>query len=213
MTALPPNSDFVTTGISKGTFKAAMTGLRAFLAGLFGSDGTQATALAALGVPLNATVVKSGAYTVVAADRGKVISCSGTWTLSITAAASLGDGFVFGVYKPASGTITLDPNLTEQIDGATTKALPKGLTLIYCDGSKFTSLGALDSAAIVAALGFTPANATHNHDAAYADRSAFVDADMYGIGIANNPWGIRYTRADGTTYDLQMGYTNADGTG
>lgn len=209
MTALPPTSDLVTTGISKGTFKGALTNMRAFLAGLLGTSGTQAAALAALGVPMNATVAKSGAYTVVASDRGKVFNCSGTWELAIDAAATLGDGFVFGVYKGSTGTITVNPNLSEQIDGATTKALPKGLTLIQCDGTRFFCVGAMDSAAIIAALGFTPADSTHNHTGTYAPMTAIV-------AIADRPSQQQTclcTRANGTTFYLNVADPYSGGSG
>lgn len=97
---------------------------------------------AALGAALNGTVPKSDAYTVVAADRGKVIQCTGTWTLSLTDAGTLGDGFVFGVQNSGAGTITIDPNASETIDGGTTKNLAAGaFVLVYCDGAKFVTVG------------------------------------------------------------------------
>lgn len=163
MTALPNVTDLVQTGISKGTFKAALSSLRAHLAELLGGTGSQADALAALGSPLNGKVDKVGAYTVVAADRGKVMSCSGTWTLSVADVAVLGDGFVFAVLNSGSGTITIDPYLSQQIDGGATKALSAGkLLVVYCDGAKLTSVGGLDAATIAAALGYTPGDAGAN---------------------------------------------------
>lgn len=163
MTALPPVSDLVQTGISKGTFKGALSSLRVHLAELLGVTGNQRDALIALGAPLNSRTDKLGAYTVAATDRGKVVLCSGTFTLSITDAAALGDGFVFAVLNNGSGTITIDPHLSQLIDGATTKTLSAGkLLLVYGDGVKFTSVGGLDSATIVAALGFTPGDAGAN---------------------------------------------------
>ena len=97
MTALPPVSDLVQTGISKGTFKAALSSLRSHLTELLGVTGNQTDALKALGAPLNSKADKVGVYTVVPADRGKVMNCSGTFTLSLSDAAALGDGFVFAV--------------------------------------------------------------------------------------------------------------------
>lgn len=161
MTALPPVADLVNTGISKGTFKAALTSLRAHLYELLGGTGTQPAALAALGAPLHGRVDKVGAYTVVAADRGKVISCSGTWTLSVTDAATLGDGFVFAVLNAGSGTITIDPYLSQTIDGAATKAVsPNGMLLLYCNGTALSTVGGLDATSIATALGYTPASTT-----------------------------------------------------
>ena len=91
---------------------------------------------------LNGVLSKSAAYALVAADYGKLIDCTGTWTLGLTAAATLGDGFAFGVRNSGSGTITIDPSSTEQIDGATTVALAGGEScLVQCDGVGFKTVG------------------------------------------------------------------------
>lgn len=170
-TALPAASAFTGTGVTEGGFKTAQTAQREFLAGLFGADGTQATALATLGALLNGISNKAAAYTVVGADRGKVFNCTGTWTLNVTAAATLGAGFAFAAKNSGSGVITIDPNGTELIDGAGTIALAEGAScLIICNGTALTSVAkaaALTSAAIVAALGYTPAVNTHTHSAVY----------------------------------------------
>lgn len=52
MTALPPKAelDGSSSGHNQGVFKTAIGGLRDFLSGLFGTDGTQASAIAALKV-------------------------------------------------------------------------------------------------------------------------------------------------------------------
>jgi hypothetical protein len=91
-----------------------------------------------LGRILNSTVAKTGAYTVVAADEGVLIKASGTWTLSLTAAATLGDGFAFGVVNTGTGVITIDPNASETIDGQTTLILnPGDMAIPVCDASNF----------------------------------------------------------------------------
>lgn len=142
MPTLPPSTDITSPTATEGNAKTWFAAVRTYIATLLGEGGTQSAALSALGAPLNAATIKTGAYTVVAADRGKVVSCSGTWTLAITAAATLGDGFVFGVQNTGSGTITIDPNLSEQIDGQSTQTIePNGLKMIYCDGTRFTSVG------------------------------------------------------------------------
>jgi hypothetical protein len=61
---------------------------------------------------------KTGAYTVVAGDLGTIINCtSGTFTVSLTAAATLGAGFNCWIWNTGTGTITIDPNGTETVDG------------------------------------------------------------------------------------------------
>lgn len=138
MPTLPPSSDITGSSITQGQAKTWFASVRTFIAGLLGAGGTQAEALSALGAPMNASVSKSGAYTAVAADRGKVIKCTGTWTLALTSASTLGDGWNIEVVNEGSGTITIDPYVSETIDGASTKAIIAGTSaIIYCDGTKF----------------------------------------------------------------------------
>ena len=141
MTALPAVADATGATRNEGQFKAYMTSEHDYLAGLFGTDGVPATALATLGA-LGATyVAKTGAYTVVAGDRGKVFSCSGTWTLGLTAVATLGAGYSCIIANTGSGTITIDPASAELVDGAATFALGRGrMVLIVCTGSAWITL-------------------------------------------------------------------------
>jgi Head domain of trimeric autotransporter adhesin len=83
-----------------------------------------------------------GAYTVVAGDLGKIINCtSGTFTVSLTAAASLGSGFtctIWNTSNTATDVITIDPNAAETIDGVATLTLQRGEGLaIVCDGTNW----------------------------------------------------------------------------
>jgi len=87
-------------------------------------------------------VAKSAGYTVAIGDFNQLFKCSSTFTLAFTAAATLGDGFTFEVQNTGAGVITLDPNSTEQIDGATTVTLSAGQSCrVWCDGSAFFSIG------------------------------------------------------------------------
>lgn len=141
MTALPAVADATGATRNEGQFKAYMTSEHDYLAGLFGTDGVPATALATLGA-LGATyVAKTGAYTVVTGDRGKVIACSGTWTLGLTAVATLGAGYSCIIANTSTGTITIDPASAELIDGAATFALgARRMVLIVCTGSAWITL-------------------------------------------------------------------------
>jgi len=136
MTALPAASAFTGSSITEGQFKQAITEQRDFLNGLLGADGTKITGLKTLGALFNDTLAKSAAYTVVAADKGKLITCTGTWTLTLTAAATLGDGFAVIVKNDGTGTITVDADLSETINGATTIALNGGDScVLFCTGT------------------------------------------------------------------------------
>lgn len=111
------------------------------LAGNNLSEVIAATARTNLGVDTT-SLTKTSAYTVVAADYGALIKCSGTFTLSFTAAATLGDKFKFFAVNNGSGIITLDPNGSETLDAKTTRKLWPGQSCeIICDGSSFFTLG------------------------------------------------------------------------
>jgi hypothetical protein len=82
---------------------------------------------------------KTAAYTIVTGDLGKVINCtSGTFTVSLTAAATLGSGFNVTIWNTSSTSthvITIDPNGAETIDGSDT------ITLRLGEGTQIVSNG------------------------------------------------------------------------
>jgi hypothetical protein len=85
---------------------------------------------------------KIAAYTVIAGDLGTIINCtSGTFTVSLTAAATLGAGFnvtIWNTSTAASEAITIDPAGAETIDGRTTLILRRGEGMqIVCDGTNW----------------------------------------------------------------------------
>jgi hypothetical protein len=85
---------------------------------------------------------KSSGYTVALSDYGKTIDCTSSFTLALTAAATLADGFHFFVRNSGTGLITIDPNSSELIDGATTLVLGIGDSCkVTCDGSAFKTAG------------------------------------------------------------------------
>jgi hypothetical protein len=95
--------------------------------------------------PLNSTMSssKTSAYTVAVSDYGTTIQCtSGTFTLTLTAAATLADGFAFAVRNDGTGYITIDPNSSELIDGAASIILTPGEScVVWCNGSAFKTIG------------------------------------------------------------------------
>lgn len=82
---------------------------------------------------------RTAAYTVVSGDLGKIVNCtSGTFTVSLTAAATLGSGFNCWVWNTGTGVITIDPNGAETIDGVPTLTLRRGEgSQIVCDGANW----------------------------------------------------------------------------
>lgn len=77
--------------------------------------------------------------TLIASDQGKLVNCSGTFTLSVTAAATLGNGWWCYVRNTGTGTITLDPSGTEKVDGVATGPVA-GTILLACNGTSFTAV-------------------------------------------------------------------------
>ena len=113
MTALLASTTATSPTATEGDVKTYLANLREFMADLLGTDSANKAAVQGLlGNLMNGKITKTGAYTVVGADRGKVIDCTGTWTMNIAAAATLGDGFSFAIRNSGTGAITIDPNLS-----------------------------------------------------------------------------------------------------
>jgi hypothetical protein len=74
-----------------------------------------------------------------AGNKGNLIDVtSGTFTQTFTAAATLGSGWFAYYRNSGTGIVTLNPNGSETIDGATTFTVLPGEQLgIQCDGSNF----------------------------------------------------------------------------
>lgn len=68
--------------------------------------------------------------TVALTDRNKVLSMTGTGTIGFAACSTLGDGYSVYLQNRGSGLITLDPNDGETIDGAASKLIHPGQSLL-----------------------------------------------------------------------------------
>lgn len=80
---------------------------------------------------------KSTGYTAVLNDNNAIVRFTGTYTLALTAAATLGANWHMAVVADG-GNVTIDPNGSETINGATTIVIPNGYsTVIWCDGTSF----------------------------------------------------------------------------
>lgn len=126
MTTLPTAAQFQAEPMEALALSDALVQLRDCLAGVIGTDGTPATALAALGALVAGHATRSAATTLAAADRGRAIACSGSWTLALLPSAAAGAGFAVLLANTGTGTITLDPDGSELIDGAATRTLAAG---------------------------------------------------------------------------------------
>lgn len=178
---------------------------------------------------------KTGAYTVVAGDLGSVINCtSGTFTVSLTAAATLGSGFNCWVWNTGTGVITIDPNSTETVDGVdpTTKfKLSQGTGVkLVCDGTGWytgdfraagdasigvlgTQIGRNSSGDMSVAKTGAGAVSLGGSYASGADSFAAANADSTGTygaqGVNSVAMGYRAKAgsASGHTGNLALGYS------
>lgn len=113
--------------------------------------GTEATTFdgARTNLGINPVLNAKGAsYTAVSSDRGKLIEFTGAggYTLDLTAAATLGDGWYIIVRNDTAGDITIDPNGAETIDGSATLTLEATRAVnIYCTGAAFLTQGQTDA--------------------------------------------------------------------
>lgn len=80
----------------------------------------------------------TSADTLIASDQGKLINCSGTFTLAVTAAATLGGSWWCYVRNTGTGVVTLDPNGAETVDGVATGPV-RDTILLVGDGTGFTA--------------------------------------------------------------------------
>ena len=85
---------------------------------------------------------KTGAFTAVAGDVGEMFNCNGTFTITLTAAATLAAGWSIGITNDGSGTITIDGDGAETIDNAATITVDADKSvLLYCTGVEFFTIG------------------------------------------------------------------------
>jgi hypothetical protein len=100
-------------------------------------DGTWA----APGAVATRTITASS-DTLVASDSGKTIFLNNATSiaLAVTAAATLGNGWYCFIQNTNTGLVTIDPNASETIDGATTASVYQGEKMrIVCNGTGFVT--------------------------------------------------------------------------
>ena len=163
---------------------------------------------------------KTSAYTVVASDIGNIINCTtGTFSVSLTSAATLGSGFYCYIWNTGTGAITVDPAGSETIEGRTTFILRpgEGLQIIsngtnWVFGSKRTMRGfaqnmtlspvATASGSESTAIGYAP-NASGSGAVAigssqcFASGSNSVALGLYATASGSGSFAFTYGRATG----------------
>ena len=99
-----------------------------------------AAALAAHGLAFGAAILaKTGAYTVTSADRGRLITVTGTTTITLPAAATAGEGFPLLIVNIGTGVVTIDGATSETINGNTSVDVQSGDSfLLTCNGTSWS---------------------------------------------------------------------------
>jgi hypothetical protein len=152
--------------------------------------------------PSNTTIQnKFSSYTVVAGDLGTIINCTAfSFTVSLTAAATLGSGFNCWIWNSSGNSldvITIDPNGSETIDGLTTLILRQGEgTQIVCDGTnwqtgdvkkyrsyseKYSSTGTRSIATGIQSVAIAGAQATNTDDIAIGTQAIASGSSSFAV--------------------------------
>lgn len=105
------------------------------------AQAIDAAALAAFGLTFGAAVLsKSANYIVTVNDRGRWIGVTGTSTITLPSAATVGDGFPLLVINLGSDVVTIDGDSSELINGALTLTLIEGdFALLNSNGTAWTA--------------------------------------------------------------------------
>lgn len=146
--------------------------------------------------------------------QNNVICCTASLTISLLAAASAGEGFVFTVKNESSGNVTIDPDGSEEIDGSSTLVIGPGLSAnIVCTGSAWKSF----NFATVSSDGdnsFEGSN-TFNGDVSLTKKLQTPDSGELVISVGEiTPTGVYHTvdtEADAGTDDLDTILGGVDG--
>lgn len=127
------------------------------------SDGTNWKSVARCAGKSLVVTGKTALYTIVEADRGSVIDVtSGTFTVTLTAAATLGNGFYVTIRNSGTGITTVDANASETIDGDLTVLLFPGhqSITILCDGTNWKIIGSNKRSVLAGAMVATTSGTT-----------------------------------------------------
>lgn len=110
-------------------------------AGILAGAGLKAITTT-LNQAISVTTLNS-AYTLNISERAKLINWNGaSGTISFAASSTLGSDWFCYIRNSGSSNISLDPNLVETINGATTLTLAPGNScMIICDGTNFYTVG------------------------------------------------------------------------
>jgi hypothetical protein len=127
---------------------------------------------------------KTANYTIATSDQGKaIVATTAALTFTLPAAATAGSNFVVVVKNSSAGTLTIDGNSSETINGSTTLSLPYSdqSAILVCDASSWYALLLGPEAGEIVKVLDTPV--TYNLDTTLADIPDFAVT-----GLRANRW-------------------------
>jgi hypothetical protein len=137
-------------------------------------------------------------------DVGRRSSRRSSFTQTLTAAATLGDGWWVDYQNGGTGVITFDPNAAETINGQTTLAFGPGESgTIYCNGSAFTVVNRSRYAGAIA----SGRNIAAKNNAATPNTKLDLSADELQLKDANGNVKV----VTGVAVTIDFGTTGANG--
>lgn len=120
------------TNLGLGTSATVSTGITAGTIAVLGTGGK-----APISTLPGGYLAKSSTYSAVLADNGKLIDCTGTFTLTLPDASTVGETYSIDVRNPGTGTITLAP-AAGTIDGGSSATVMSGTTrTVLTDGTNY----------------------------------------------------------------------------
>jgi hypothetical protein len=139
-----PVSTFMATVLDDTSAGDAQTTLGGTTVGkaLFTAASAVAARTTLEAAPKGNVLTRSSNTILAGANDGDTLIATSTYTQTLTAAATLGDGWAIDIVVDSGVTLTLDPNSTETVDGSATKAIigPAQGRLV-CNGTLFRTIG------------------------------------------------------------------------
>jgi len=125
-----------------------------------------------------------------AADAGEAFVATGSFTQTLTAAATLADGWHVHYRVNAGQTVTIDPDGAELIDGAATKVIvgPAAGTIL-CDGAAFYTTGFDQPNASQTVRGIVELATQAEMDAGTADKVLTADLNKIALDTVQTATG------------------------
>ena len=164
-------------------------------------------------------VAQAGAYTVDQFEQGQLHTQSGTYTVNLPAAATVGDGWSITIVNIGTGTITIDGNAAETINGALTYVMEIQFSAVHLvsDGSNWVTANTEGSpsgimtpfAGATAPAGWLLCDGTAVSRTTYAKLFAVIST-AYGVGDGSTTFNLPDMRGRLPLGQDDMGGTSAN---